>query len=444
MSLKALTIYAPASGCGRAGIAVIRISGPQAGSALQALSRRGLPSARRAVRAGFHHPVDDVLVDEGLALWFPGPASFTGEDVVEMHVHGGPAVVAGMLSALAACEGLRLAEPGEFSRRAFENDKFDLTAAEGLADLINAETETQRRQALRQMQGELGRVYESWRRSLMKVVADIEATIDFSDEDLPADLSGKAFHDVDGLLAQITAHLSDGRRGEILHDGLHLAIIGPPNVGKSSMMNLLAKRSAAIVSDQPGTTRDVIEVRLDLAGYPVVAADTAGLHESDDKVEKEGVRRAKARADAADLKLVIFDAAQGLDPLAAGYVDEDAVVIINKIDLTFGSFPKEINGRSPWYVSVATGEGIEQMLTALEGKIAERCQLSASPSLTQARHRQALEECRDALIRRRQTDVSELAAEDLRLAVRALGRITGRVDVEDILDVIFKDFCIGK
>ncbi|OHC75580.1 MAG: tRNA uridine-5-carboxymethylaminomethyl(34) synthesis GTPase MnmE [Rhodospirillales bacterium RIFCSPLOWO2_12_FULL_58_28] len=442
--MKALTIYAPAGGGGRAGIAVIRVSGPQAGKALQALSRRELPPARRATRAGFHNPVDGVLVDEGLALWFPAPSSFTGEDVAEMHVHGGRAVLSGMLNALGACEGLRLAEPGEFSRRAFENDKFDLTAAEGLADLINAETEAQRRQALRQMQGELGRLYESWRQSLMAIIADIEATIDFSDEDLPVDLFDKVIHGVDFLLSQIIAHLGDGKRGEILHNGLHLAIIGPPNAGKSSMMNLLTRRNAAIVSDLPGTTRDVIEVRLDIAGYPVVVADTAGLCESGDKVEMEGVRRARAWAEGADLKLVIFDAKRGLDPLAAEYVNENALVVINKIDLNFESFPKEIKGYSPRYVSVLTGEGIEEMAAALERMIAGRCQISSSPSLTQARHRQALEQCRDSLIRCRQTDASELVAEDLRLAARALGRITGRVDVEDILDVIFKDFCIGK
>lgn len=438
------TIYALASGAGRAGISVIRISGSIAGPTLRAFTGKELPPARRVVFGRLRDPSDGEVLDEGLTFWCPGPASFTGEDVVELHVHGGRAVVTAILKALGACEGLRLAEPGEFSRRAFENGKLDLTAVEGLADLVNAETEAQRRQALRQMQGELGRLYEVWRQRLIGAVANVEATIDFSDEDLPGDLQVRARIDVEELLAEITAHLHDGRRGERLRDGLYIVIVGPPNAGKSSLLNLLTRRNAAIVSDKPGTTRDVIETYLDIGGYPVVVADTAGICKGRDEVEREGIRRTRERAEEADLKLVVFDGGQGLDLNTAELVDDDALVVVNKIDLGSVEFPEHIKDRTPLYISVLTGEGIGAMLKVLETEIAERCQLTQYPSLTQVRHRQALEDCRDSLKRFFQVEAAELAAEDLRLAARSIGRITGRVGVEEMLDVIFRDFCIGK
>ncbi|MBL6941160.1 MAG: tRNA uridine-5-carboxymethylaminomethyl(34) synthesis GTPase MnmE, partial [Rhodospirillales bacterium] len=303
------TIFALASGAGRAGIAVIRLSGPAAGKALERLSGGGLPVPRQATRTSFQCPKNqDTVLDDGLALWFPAPASFTGEDVAELHIHGGPAVIGAIVSALAGLPGLRPAEAGEFSRRAFENGKFDLTAAEGLADLIDAETDAQRRQAQRQSRGELGRLYDNWAERLIRAQALSEADIDFSDEDIPDDLIGEALAIAAELDQEIAAHLDDGHRGERLRAGLYLAIVGPPNAGKSSLLNRLAKRDAAIVSDIAGTTRDVIDVHLDLGGYPVIVADTAGLREARDSIETEGVRRARERAGDADMKLAVFDA----------------------------------------------------------------------------------------------------------------------------------------
>ena len=453
------TIYALASAAGRTGIAVIRISGPKASETLAALTNAGQDAVpaprlvpRQAVRVRIGDPATGEPIDDGLAIWFPGPASFTGEDVAELHVHGGHAVVAGIMEALGAMEGLRMAEPGEFSRRAFENDKFDLTAAEGLADLVDAETSAQRRQALRQLQGELGRLYESWRERLLSALAHREAEIDFSDEDLPDGVAAAARTEVARLEKEIAEHLEDGRRGERLRSGLHIAIIGPPNAGKSSLLNLLAQRDAAIVSATAGTTRDVIEVHLDLGGYPVVVADTAGLRDGRDDIEIEGVRRARDRASEADLRLAVFDgeAWPEADPMTAGLVDANTVVVINKIDLKAPAPPLEVNGEPALGISALRGDGIDRLLTVVTDRVSGIVTGTAStaPALTRARHREALEECRAALKRflaaAGDAKTPELAAEDLRLAARALGRITGRVDVDEVLDVIFRDFCIGK
>jgi tRNA modification GTPase len=439
------TIFAPASGSGRAGIAVIRVSGPQACAALSRLTGRKKPTARRATRVRVFAR-DGEQIDEGLALWFPAPASFTGEDVAELHVHGGRAVIGGVLEALACCEGLRPAEPGEFTRRAFEHAKLDLTAAEALADLVNAETLEQRRQALRQLQGELGAVYDSWRDRLIRAVAHLEATIDFSDEDLPGNIEEKIRGQIVTLSEEIERHLEDGHRGERLRDGIHLVIVGPPNAGKSSLLNVIARREAAIVSGQPGTTRDVVEVALDLGGYPVVIADTAGLRDATEEVEKEGVRRARMRARDADITLAVFDGAvwPAVDELTTALLNRKGIAVVNKSDLGRARPPVEIGGFPALAVSARSGEGIDAMIAAIEESVAARFHLHGSPPLTQVRHRTALEECRRSLLRASAAERAELVAEDLRLAARALGRITGRVDVEEILDVIFRDFCIGK
>lgn len=455
-SYETETIYALASAAGRAGIAVIRISGPGAGPALAGLAGAGSAEApltpRRATPVRLTDPTTSETIDDGLAIWFPGPASFTGEDVAELHVHGGHAVVAGILEALGAMKGLRMAEPGEFSRRAFENDKFDLTAAEGLADLVDAETSAQRRQALRQLQGELGRLYEQWRERLLSALAHREAEIDFADEDLPDGVAAVARAEVGRLEKEIARHLKDGRRGERLRSGLHIAIIGPPNSGKSSLLNLLAQRDAAIVSATAGTTRDVIEVHLDLGGYPVIVADTAGLRDGRDDIEIEGVRRARDRASEADLRLAVFDgeAWPEVDSMTVGLVDTNTVVVINKIDLKAPAPPLEVNGEPALGISALRGDGIDGLLAAVADRVSGLVGGTAStaPVLTRARHREALEECLAALKRflaaAGDDKTPELAAEDLRLAARALGRITGRVDVDEVLDVIFRDFCIGK
>ena len=385
-------------------------------------------------------------------LWFPAPASFTGEDVAEFHVHGGPAVVARLLDALGEVPDLRPAAAGEFTRRAFDNGKLDLTQVEGLADLINAETESQRRQALRQMEGALGRLYEDWRERLIGALAHIEAEIDFPDENLPTGISEVATHNILSLYSELLLHLDDRRRGERLRDGLHIAIVGPPNVGKSSLLNLLAQRDAAIVSTTAGTTRDVIEVHLDIAGYPVIVADTAGLREDAEAIEGEGVRRARARAAAADLTLALFDAAcwPRLDDATLRLVDANCIAVVNKIDLRPLDPGATIAGRPALAVSVTAGTGIAALLAAVEDAVKQRLGgVAAVPALTRARHREALASCAGALERlldraRSAAPAAELIAEDARLAARALGRITGRVDVEDVLDVVFADFCIGK
>ena len=440
------TIFALSSGGARAGIAVVRISGPGAADALGRLTSAEPPPARRMGGATIRNPESGDTIDRGLAVWFPAPASVTGEDVAELHVHGGRAVIGALLDALAALPALRMAEPGEFTRRAFEHGKLDLTAAEGIADLINAETEAQRRQALRQMEGELSRLYGDWHDVLAGVMARLEATIDFSDEDLPGGLEGEVRRDVLNLDAGIAAHLRDDRRGERLRDGVHLAIVGSPNAGKSSLLNLLAQRDAAIVAETAGTTRDVIEVHLDLGGYPLVVADTAGLRATASSIEDEGVRRALRRARDADLKLAVFDGTiwPATDARTAELVDSSTIVVVNKVDLGRPAAPLVVAGRSVHPVSARTGEGIEELLSVLATKVAECCLSSSAPVLTRSRHRAALEECRAALARYLEAGAAELAAEDLRLAARALGRITGRIDVEDILDVIFRDFCIGK
>ena len=444
------TIFALASAAGRAGVAVFRVSGPGAARAFVDLTRCALPPPRLAVRVRLRCRATGEVLDDGLGLWFPAPRSFTGEDVVEFQLHGGRAVEAAVTEALRGLEGLRLAEPGEFTRRAFENGKFELTAAEGLADLVNAETEAQRRQARRQLEGELGALYEGWRARLIEGLAHYEAVIDFTEEELPADLSRKVRHKMLGLKEEISQHLDDNRRGERLRDGLHIAIIGAPNVGKSTLLNALARRDAAIVAETAGTTRDVIEVHLDLGGFPVIVADTAGLREAADGVESEGIRRAEARAADADITLALFDITlwPALDAKTLALVNDDTVPILNKADLLApgqGPDTKErVGGRPVVIASAKTGAGMAELLERLESMVSQRIDLTGSPALTRARHRDALEQSVDALGRFAGASEAALAAEDLRLAVRALGRITGRVEVEDILDVIFRDFCIGK
>ena len=561
------TIFALSSGRGPAAIAVVRISGSRAGVALKILSGK-IPAPRQAALARIRNPdplADNEIIDEALALWFPAPASETGEDVAELQLHGGRAVVAATLAALSRIEGLRPAEAGEFTRRAFENGKLDLTAVEGLADLVAAETEGQRRQAFRQMKGLLGNRAETWRKRLIQALAWVEARIDFSDEaDVPEDLMGPALEIARELETEIAAGLADGDRGERLREGLVVAIAGPPNAGKSTLLNRLARREAAIVSPYAGTTRDVIEVHLDLAGWPVTLLDTAGIRETDDPVELEGVRRARDRAAAADLVLWVVDtgdvnaaknaAAKGAAISPSGTVsasvipglptdlgftrdrqfssprsakadlggpelefitpaaeygfrarplspfglqraprnDENSEIsasapptwfVRNKIDLikgpersnelvgpniakneavfdpnkTLKSLVKaELTPRNElesgsseleFSLSAATGEGFDILLDRLARRAGEFLGGTDSVLVTRARHRHALEEVLATLRRVQSGEVAgreDLLAEELRIAATALGRLTGRVDVEDILDVIFRDFCIGK
>jgi tRNA modification GTPase len=450
------TIFALSSGRPPVAVAVVRVCGPQADRALQRLVGR-VPPPRHATLARVRDPASGEVIDEALALWFPGPRSETGEDMAELQLHGGHAVIAAVLEALASIEGCRPAEPGEFTRRAFENGRLDLTAVEGLADLVAAETAAQRRQAFRQLKGMIGDRAEAWRRQIIEALALVEARIDFSDEaDVPEDLIGPALHAAQQLRSEITAALDDGARGERLRDGLVVAIAGPPNAGKSTLLNRLARREAAIVSPYPGTTRDVIEVHLDLDGYPVTLLDTAGIRESDDPVEREGVRRARARAAAADLVLWVTDASAA-EGAPAGKVNDlaksDQWLIRNKIDLA-AERPAE-NRESPsceppttFSISATTGAGMDPLIVALTDHARSYFSATESPLVTRLRHRNAFAETAAALGRAlaegRNGGREELIAEELRSAAVFLGRLTGRVDVEDILDVIFRDFCIGK
>jgi tRNA modification GTPase len=417
---------------------VLRISGPDARRAVTLLAG-GLPPPRVAQRRRLVDPQNGDALDEGLVLWFPAPRSATGEDLAELHLHGSRAVLAAVMQVLTRL-GLRLAEPGEFTRRAFLNGKLDLLQAEAIADLAAAETEAQRRQAMRQLGGELGDVYRGWRDRLTRILAHLEAAIDFPDEDLPREIEDRILGETKGLVAEIERHLADGHRGERLRDGIHVAIVGLPNAGKSSLLNRIARRDVAITSPVPGTTRDVIEVAIDLGGYPVVLADTAGLRDSADAIEQEGKRRAVQRAEQAEIRLFVFDTAHPADATGAA-AWPDTIPVANKIDLVPLPGPDSPIAALP--VSALTGEGIDGLLTVLRERVAQTYRIEA-PVLTRARHRQALEEAAASLRRSFSAPLPELRAEDLRLALRSLGRITGAVDVEDLLDVIFRDFCIGK
>ncbi len=451
----AATIFALSSGRPPAAIGVVRISGPHAGAALQALIGR-VPEPRKAALARVRDRGGEVI-DEALALWFPAPNSETGEDVAEVQLHGGHAVIAAVLDTLGAVEGCRLAEAGEFTRRAFENGKLDLTAVEGLADLIAAETSAQRRLAYRQLKGLIGDRAEDWRRRLIEALALVEARIDFSDEaDVPEELVRPALYAAQQLRSEIAASLADGGRGERLRDGLIVAIAGPPNAGKSTLLNRLARREAAIVSPHAGTTRDIIEVHLDLGGYPMTLLDTAGIRDSDEPVEQEGVRRAGERAAAADLVLWVVDvsANDGAVIERPRNLEKSKVWLVeNKIDVT------EVKTRNQLVkydktefefsirISAMAGEGISELVEALAKFAAEQFAATESVLITRGRHRQALAQTVTALDRalaKERSGSEELIAEELRSAATTLGQLTGRVDVEDILDVIFRDFCIGK
>lgn len=441
------TIFALATASGRAGVAVIRLSGPGAAVALRDLAGV-LPPARHAQRVHIRDPQSGEALDDGLALYFPAPASMTGEDVAELQLHGSHAVTTAVFAVLGRRPGFRLAEPGEFSKRAFLNGKLDLTEAEAIADLVEAETAAQRRQAMRQLGGEFGRRCEDWRARLIAAQARLEAEIDFPEEDLPAEQWAAVRGALKALRAEIVAELDDNRRGERLRGGVSVAILGPPNAGKSSLMNALAQRDVAITSHIAGTTRDVIEVALDLAGYPVLLADTAGLRAGADIIEEEGMRRARARAASADLKLVVLDATKPQEVAALqGLLDRDTIIVVNKIDLAPGSdlrWADALSSKAALRCSVVTGEGIAALIERLGAEVATLLTGETAPLVTRARHRQALERCIAALDRFATAVLPELAAEDLRSAARELGRITGRVDVEDMLDALFRAFCIGK
>lgn len=438
------TIFALATGRLPSAIAIVRVSGSEAGAVLEVLAGRR-PSPRAATRVllrdAARHPIDDAVV-----IWFPGPASATGEDVAEFHVHGGRAVLAALFATLSAFANLRAAEPGEFTRRAFENGKLDLTEAEALDDLIHADTDRQRRQALRQLHGLLGDRARDWRARIIDASALIEASIDFADEsDVPTGLIAPARQKIRTLLGEIQEVLAAQGQSERLRDGLVVAITGPPNVGKSTLINQLTRREVAIVSPHAGTTRDIIEVALDLDGCPVTVIDTAGVRETDDPVEREGVRRAKARASEADLVLWLIDAENPQVMVAAAV---PVWTVRNKVDLDALDFrgmaqqPPEL--KTDFAISARRGDGIAQLIAALVEFAGAFLGSGEGGLITRTRQRQLLQDAADSLQRSLVDQAEELSAEELRAAAFSLGRLLGRVDVEDILDVIFREFCIGK
>lgn len=477
------TIFALSSGHGRCGVAVVRVSGPAALTALHnmaGLSNARLPPPRTALLRSITDPLTKELLDRGLVYWFPGPHSFTGEDSAEFHIHGGLAVITAVLHALGSLPGVRPAEAGEFTRRAFHAGKLGLTEVEGLGDLIHAETEAQRRQALRQMSGDLGRLYQDWSQRLKRCLAHVEAFIDFSEDELIEDgVLNQVDRSVCELQAEMEKHLKDERRGERLRSGVQVVIAGATNAGKSSLLNTLCQRPAAIVSPIAGTTRDVVETSLDIGGFPVLLSDTAGLRESPDTVEREGVRRARERVKQADLTLVVVDSCH-LPPdatLVPGFLrghlrntlpsrehpqtvteaaPERCLLVLNKSDLVPAKQRERVEGElrqtpglpTVCFLSCLTSSGLEVFLSLLHNHVRTLCgdPLSGSPSLTQARHRAQLQQCAAALNQYhhyRDQDLA-LAAEGVRLALTSLGRITGKVGAEEILDIIFRDFCIGK
>lgn len=437
------TIFALASAPGRAGVAVFRLSGPMALQALAALGVEKPPAPRLATLVTLHSPdASRTTIDRALALSFPAPHSFTGEDVLELHTHGGRAVVKLLLEALSRIPGLRMAEPGEFARRAFLNGKLDLAQVEGLADVIDAETASQHAQAMRQLGGAHSRRLEGLRAAILEPLALMEAYIDFPDEEIPASVLGEAEVILHRVRTEISALLDDRGIGEKIREGLEVVILGAPNAGKSSLLNALARREAAIVSAEAGTTRDLIEVQMEIGGYAVTLVDTAGIREAAGEIESEGIRRALARAEHADITLRLYDVTTIAESMSeiASLDEKNTLCIATKTDLG----PLPVLPVAAIGISTETGAGMEELIAALKSMIESRMEGVASPLITRARHREALMEAQAALMRFDGHAPLELACEELRLAAAAIGKITGKIWVDDVLDLVFSRFCIGK
>ncbi len=442
------TIFALSSARGRAGIAIIRVSGPQTLTALKEIAGKKV-KPREATLVSLRAD-DKSVIDKGIVLWFPGPKSATGEDLAEFHIHGGRAVISAVEMRLSSIRDIVPAEPGEFSRRAFENGKLDLTQVEGLADLIEAETEGQRKQAFNQLDGKLGKMLDDWREESIHALAYIEASIDFPEEEIPQTIINDTKLKISTLIKKIDQVLHNSIRGELMRNGVSVALVGAPNVGKSSLLNRIAQRDVVIVSEFPGTTRDIVEVNLDLSGIPIILSDTAGLRDGIEIVEQEGIKRAEAIIKKSDITVAIFDAEAwpDLDQRTEKIIDDKTIIIVNKADL-LKDLPstKNVDGRRIIFLSALTGDGIEDLLSELEKRVIDRTNHSEIPLLTRSRHVIALTTAKEHLQSFLNIDGSfelELYAEDLRLAVREIGKITGRIEVEELLDVVFKDFCIGK
>jgi len=443
-----MTIYALSTGPGISGIAVIRVSGKNTAKIVKKLTGSKLPIPRTASLRKFNKNGGKELIDEGVVIWFPAPNSYTGEDLAEFHVHGSRAVIKAMHQAISKVKNCRLAEPGEFTRRAFQNGKINLLKAESIADLISSETEIQRKQALKIMSGKSSDVFISWRKKLLKVLSHIEAKIDFPDEDLPKNIINEIQKTSNKILLEIKKTLNDQKVGERIREGFKVAILGPPNSGKSSLLNYLSKRDVAIVSEIAGTTRDVIETHLNLDGYPVVLSDTAGIRNSKNEIEKKGIKIALNRADDADLKLVILSADKpNLSNVLKGLLKKDAILVINKSDLV----KRKLNGKFKKYqhifLSIKKDINLNKLIKKIKSKLKNQFTATEDILITRERHRQSLLNCVQHLEKFQKQNSAEdfdKAAEDLRLATRHLGMIVGNVDVEELLGSIFNDFCIGK
>ena len=443
-----MTIYALSTGPGIAGIAIIRVSGKNTADVIKKITGNKLPNPREATRRKFNYINTNELIDEGVLLWFPAPNSYTGEDLAEFHVHGSRAVITALHKTIAQIENCRLAEPGEFTKRAFQNGKISLLKAESIADLISSETEIQRKQALKIMSGKSSNQFNSWRAKLLKILSHVEAKIDFPDENLPKDILIDIQKTSDQVSFEIQKTLNDQKVGEKIREGFKIAIIGPTNAGKSSLLNYLSKRDVAIVSETAGTTRDVIETHLNLDGYPVIVSDTAGIRDSKDEIEQKGVKLALHRADDADLKLVIIDGnSNDLNKTLKDFVDENAILVVNKSDLLNGDLNEKFKKHEYVLVSIKNNSNLDQLIYKIKNKLKNKFISNEDILITRERHRQHLEHCiayLKSFKNKKGSKEFDKAAEDLRLATRHLGMIVGKVDVEELLDSIFNDFCIGK
>ena len=443
-----MTIFALSSGPGISGVAVIRLSGKETSKVIKILTGKELPKPRVATLRKINKINTSELIDEGIILWFPGPESYTGEDMAEIQVHGSKAVIDALHTAISDIENCRLAEPGEFTKLAFQNGKVNLLKAESIADLISSETEIQRQQAIKIMNGKSADQFNFLREKLLKILSHVEAKIDFPDEDLPNDILKEIKKSSDDVFKNIEKILDDQKVGERIREGFKIAILGPTNAGKSSLLNHLSNRDVAIVSEIAGTTRDVIETHLNIDGYPVIVSDTAGIRESKNEIEKKGIKLSLNRAEEADLKLVVVDA-KNLDftDVLKGLLDQNAILVINKSDLLKGDIDPEIKKLNHVLISIKENLNVDELILKIKNNLKNKFIASDDILITRERHRQHLEQCLEYLKnfnKKNEAEDFDKAAEDLRLATRHLGMIVGKVDVEEILGSIFNDFCIGK
>ena len=443
-----MTIYALSTGPGISGIAIIRVSGKNAADVIKKITGEKLPSPRVATLRKFNKNGQKELIDEGVIIWFPAPNSYTGEDLAEFHVHGSRAVINAMHSSISKIKNCRLAEPGEFTKRAFQNGRINLLKAESISDLISSETEIQRKQALKIMSGKSADKFNSWRKKLLKILSHIEAKIDFPDEDLPKNVIREVQKTSNNVLAEIKKTLDDQKVGERIREGFKIAIVGPTNAGKSSLLNYLSKRDAAIVSEIAGTTRDVIETHLNLDGYPVVLSDTAGIRNSRNEIEKKGINIALKRAGDADLRLVIVSVKNDdFTGVLRKLLTKNAILVVNKSDLIKGKLNKKFKKYEHVLISIKKDLNLNKLITKIKSKLKNKFTTAEDVLITRERHRQSLINCVQHLekfLKMKSTQDFDKAAEDLRLATRHLGMIVGKVDVEELLGSIFNDFCIGK